>query len=555
MKFDGTSNRIRMNYNWRTIILVSLITLIFCFQQASQLAVTPIGEGMDFYGHWSYIMFFQHQGRWPSPGELAVPRSVVELQERMPAPDNTSGGKYHQWAGMTPAQREAIKRQLQYHDKDTQYVSANYEAQQPPLYYWLASMIYSPIKNIPLNLQRYILAIVSIIVAALAFPAIYSIFRTLLTRSQSLMLLLTIAWFPNLMPFLGRVTNDSLAFTLITYAVWTCTRQPQRMRYTVLTGILLVLCFFTKTYALAIAPAFVLISALDFRGKRFPLLRWKNLAVIIIILSFGALALFFLNYIITGHIILLTEAMETAAVPLLQKITAVFSISPVWFFGGLTRGFLWCGYWSFVSPRLLHLFPLILPVLLAAYRPIAMIRQGTFLCLDKLWGHYAIIIFFVFGMLWHATMFSLHAGLVKETIYSGNEGWYMNVLIPSVFLCIFFPAKTRLKTHGNLYNHFLVVIVFLTMLWNVVARMVMYNYWSGQMTIAQKFGSQYWIELLDGFFHKQSYRAWLSLPGIIHPVFLTSVIFFLVALVLSYVLIAFISGERRRKAKLGAPLF
>jgi len=517
-----------------SLTIIFSCSLVYFLLQISQIAVTPIGEGLDFYAHWSYIMFLSDQGRPPLPQEKSIPEHIVKIQEYLPGPDFGNSRKYRHWAELTPEDKNGIKKKYMQPAKKLHYTETNHQAQHPPLYYRLAGNIYRLTKQHTFDFQRYIMSLFSVIITAAAIPAVYGIFRTLFTRRQSLMLLLCFAWYPNLMPFLGRVTNDSLAFTLITYAVWAALQRPQRLPHSVICGISLVLCFFTKTYGLALAPACLACSAIDFNGKVIPHVRWKNFIILSAILGIGAMGLFAFNYINTGYIIVLTESRGTAGISLLQKLNGIFHISPIWFLAGLAKGFLWCGYWSFVSPGAIYYTPLLAPIIVLIYKPISMIRNGTFLNTGRLWMHYLLLSFFMLGMLWHANLFTLRANLLHQTIHSGNEGWYMNVILPSVITCIFYLIKNRFN---NLqFERILIGSLFLTMLWNLIARLAMYSFWTGQVSITGRLRAVDWHEAFNVLSAK-SYQSWLSCPGIMHPIWLTSIIPGVTAAIISFIIV------------------
>ncbi len=88
---------------------VGLVCLVFLLSQISALSVTPIGEGMDVYGHLAYIDFFASRNRAPAPDELSMADWIVALQQDMPGPDfSTTATRYRRWAGLGAEEQRLV---------------------------------------------------------------------------------------------------------------------------------------------------------------------------------------------------------------------------------------------------------------------------------------------------------------------------------------------------------------------------------------------------------------------------------------------------------------
>src|SRR6266567_3130379 len=100
-----------------------MIVAVFVFQQAAQLAMTPLNEGMDFLGHLAYISFVTHHARPPSPDEPSLPAWIDSEFVGLPGPDFTDGSKYQAWAQLSAEQRHlTLITAVQPQSTDVNYV-------------------------------------------------------------------------------------------------------------------------------------------------------------------------------------------------------------------------------------------------------------------------------------------------------------------------------------------------------------------------------------------------------------------------------------------------
>lgn len=489
---------------------------IFLLHQAAQVALTPIGEGMDGFGHWAYLEFIRNEGRAPTPEEPSVPDWLRRLPALVPGPDTSEGVRYAEWAGLPPDARSARRAAVDALPAVAggAYEGPNYEAQQPPLYYAIAGALDGLSRSAGVEARHRRLCLISLLLVVLAFPAVYGILTTTMERRAAALALLSFAWAPNLMPFIGRPTNDALALPLLAWAVWAALRRPMSARAASLCGCLLVAGFFTKTYCLPVAAACGLMVAIDAGGTagRMPQIRWRPALAFGIVTGAGALALFIGNAVTTGHILLLTEMRDTAALPLAERVAAMLRVPPVWFLGGLAKGLAWCGYWSAVSPGAWWYGLWGAPGVLFLLQLRRARRRGGVLALRMLWGHYALLAFFGLGMLWHASQFALRAQLAGETVYSGNEGWYLSVLIPSMLAI--YGAWVGIRFDAIAGRRWWAGVCVLTMGLNLTARVAVWAFWTGAAPVAGRLRAIDWTAALAALGSERTRAAWLSCPGV-----------------------------------------
>jgi asparagine N-glycosylation enzyme membrane subunit Stt3 len=114
----------------------------------------------------------------------------------------------------------------------------NYQAQHPPLYYRLVAPLYGWTSDLSLDWQNFILSLFSLLLAALAIPAIYLIFEQVFGTRGGVLAALLVIWLPNYMPFLGRITNDCLSFPLISWSIYLLVRRDRHIRHQIVASIL-----------------------------------------------------------------------------------------------------------------------------------------------------------------------------------------------------------------------------------------------------------------------------------------------------------------------------
>jgi hypothetical protein len=432
----------------------------------------------------------------------------------------------------------------------TEFSQPNYQTQHPPLYYWILSPIYRWVSRAPLDRQNLVLSLFSVFLAALAVPAVYLIFEQSFGSRAGLMATLMVVWLPNYMPFLGRMTNDSLSFPLFSWAIYLLVRENNKLRHRLGAAILIGIALFVKSYSLILIPLAVLVSWNLIGSGKSVNSRLRAAALPTLILAFSTASLFFLNWNLSGSALLLTEVRATAQAPLIQKITGMFCLDPVWFYlNGLIRLFWWSGFWSMVSPGLYYYAPLAIFGAVAAY---GIFFKG--LWRDRLFWrealpHLVVIFAFVTGMAWHASLFEIaNSGLSGGP--SGNEGWYLLVIAPSIFFVLLLPIKWAMPEAGRI--RLLQFFVSGMILWNLLGRLSSYMYWSGRVRIHHFIRGMDLKDTLTAVFDINSWKAWLSLPGIIHPVWLNSLLPLLIALVGTIYLISAGVYERKETQLPGA---
>ena len=186
-----------------------LIWLCFVVRGSFYAAALPLWEGFDEYSHYARIELLATEGRDP-PRTAAVPADVADSLSRVPA---KNGGMTFDEFWTLPAQQ-----------RQRPYPAASatvYEAQQPPLFYWLAAAIYKLTPGISMASHVLVTRLFCLLSASLCIPFGYLIaLRVLPTSNLALQATLLIAAMPVSTFTATHVANEGLAIALGTIVVW-----------------------------------------------------------------------------------------------------------------------------------------------------------------------------------------------------------------------------------------------------------------------------------------------------------------------------------------------
>ncbi len=294
----------------------------------------PLWEGWDEHAHFAWLQHWIDKGTLPR-AEDAISREIDESMRLAPLPHELDwiGPPYlihEKWWALNPPERDdrimrlrSLSPALAHERAEHPFVL--YEAQQPPLYYWAASIPLRLMQSRPIASRVLLVRLFGMLIAALVIPLTW-----LASRSVYAVALLAIA--PGLAIDVSRVANDTLAIPLTALLVWLLIR---RKRNWWLVGIALGAGLLTKAYLLALIPA----VAICWERKQ-----WRRLGLAL--LAAVSIAGWWygrnveLGYSLTGwhQQVPLTRAL--ADVPRINWLAAA-QVS--------AKSFLWFGGWSFLS--------------------------------------------------------------------------------------------------------------------------------------------------------------------------------------------------------------
>ena len=319
---------------------VWILWLLFLVRGAFYCSLLPLWEGWDEYAH---VAFIQH---WITAGTLPRPTDGIsrELDESMrlgplPAELRWIGPPYlthEQWWRLGEAERAQRRNALRtlppaWAGQPALHKFDSYEAQQPPLYYWLLSIPARAAAGWPLEERVRLLRWLSVLLASLTLPFTWLAARETLPEKLRLIPVALLAVAPGFAIDVSRVANDALLIPAAAAFLWLLARR----RASAATGVALGIAILAKASGLALFPAIVL---LWFRKAR------RELAAAVVIgLAIG-------GWWYAGNLL----AGRSMTGWILDKgLTATFQgIRQINWLSALdveAKTFLWFGGWSFLT--------------------------------------------------------------------------------------------------------------------------------------------------------------------------------------------------------------
>lgn len=430
-----------------------LIWVCFLLRGVFYASLLPLWEGFDEYSHVAFLQFLAHRTDLPDPKQTRLSREVEESLALVPLPwthrHRTAPYVVHDTYWLLPAdERERRQAELLSLPRGWAQVSAEtgprlWEAQQPPLYYWLFAWPLRLLEPTSLPTRVFLLRYLNVLLASLVIPIGFLVARRVFgDDAPALGALALLTAMPELMINLGRVSNEGLAIVLFTSLVLASLRfaeEPAARFRGLWLGVLLGLGLLTKAYFLAAVPAVVVVLAWALWRKPVERRRGALQA------AWGLGGAFLLagwwyarNLLHTGSVAGIPEEAplrDTSWWTLAQQVLAVDWRNAL---DSILGSHIWIGGWSFLQVRawIYHLFELL--VLLAA---LGLAALGW-----RLWRRGAegvpwigrvedtVVLGAFYGFFWlalacHAFLLFTYRGLSTST------GWYLYaVVVPEVVL-------------------------------------------------------------------------------------------------------------------------
>jgi hypothetical protein len=406
-----------MRTDWRAAAIWACLAARLAFYSA----MLPLWEGVDEWAHFAVAQRTALSGELLTSRERPIPRNIEASLGLVPLPwdlrrfdaPSVTHDAWWQLPERERRQRAAALRAMPpaWALQDGSGAFSNYEAQQPPLYYWTVAPWLWLMRGRTLAAQVLAIRWLSALLASLVAPLVYAIGRELFEdRWMALGCAAVVAVMPGFASAVARVGNDALAAPLYAALIWAGLRLARRPSAGAVcaTGILLGLGLLTKAYFLtAIVPALALI--LWSGGKRLGWWRLFGCALPLLIAGWWYLR----NLLATGTVAGLGESVA------LQRTdpAAVLRLAPSvpWWrtIDAILFSHIYCGGWSWLTVRswMYHLFYAILA--LAAIGLWRWLRQPGIRWL------LAIYLFFWAGELWHAALLFATHGV------PASMGWYL----------------------------------------------------------------------------------------------------------------------------------
>jgi hypothetical protein len=274
------------------------IWLAFLAHGALYCQLIPIWEGFDEWSHYAFVEHLRLHGRLPLVTD-----------------------------GITEEIRHSVQSARFRHEAADPMTL--YEAQQPPLYYWILSIPNRLLISADIRTRVNRLRWFSVLIASLAIPlawfAALSLFHS---RAVALCVCALIAAMPGLMIDIARIGNESLAVALASWIVLLLLRKNSPTL-----GFAVGLALLTKAYFLILVPVLI------FRR------RFTALGVALALSGWWYWRTFRLTGTLTG------EIMDMTASRMGSRLTAISKVNWLKVLDGALWTHIWTGAWSFLTVR------------------------------------------------------------------------------------------------------------------------------------------------------------------------------------------------------------
>lgn len=311
----------------------------------------PLWEGFDEWAHFARI----EQGSFPHaqdpvPGDVEsslelAPLSAAATEGRL---GRTAHDQYWRLLPQERARRESQLRGLRPGAPASPAAPRQYEAQQPPLYYWMAAPVYAPLRNLPLPGRVLALRLFGVALASLAIPLAYAMARRAVpSRRLALLVPVLLACLPGFYIDVCRVGNDGAALVAgaaVSLCALRASGRTAGWREWLLLGLALGAALLTKTYALTLLP-------LPWLAAMRPPRRWKQAAASLAIAAVAAGWWYVRLWAATGT--LAGEQIEVAAAHFgtAARLRTVFAVDWLAVLDAAAFSHIWVGGWSFLVVR------------------------------------------------------------------------------------------------------------------------------------------------------------------------------------------------------------
>lgn len=350
---------------------VILLAIWCCFSARALFycGTIPVWEGYDEYAHFALVQYVAiHHGRFPLDATPpAISRAVAESRRLTPAPwlirDANSGIlSYEDYFSLPTSEQTARRRRLEelpveWARQESFPRESLYEAQQPPLYYWILAPFYGLFERLSLPAMVWLLRSLTILIASLAVPFGFLAARQVF-RGQDAMALgvaIVVASFPELFIVIAHVSNEGLSVATGSLFVLLALRileQTPSVGRGVWLGVALGAALLSKAYFLALLPlaATVLCYAWFRNVERRSLAVWQALAALAT--AFALSAWWYVhNFVGTGSLTGQFEDAQAIANHDVSLVRALFEIHWAKLFDFIATSHIWLGTWSFLSVR------------------------------------------------------------------------------------------------------------------------------------------------------------------------------------------------------------
>ncbi len=397
-----------------------LIWACFVLRGSFYACALPLWEGFDEYAHFARVEYLATEGREPSR-TTPLPQDVAETLARVPA--KNGGMSYDEYWKLAPEAR---------HGRVPPGSAEIYEAQQPPLFYWLAAALCRITGTSSLASHVVVIRVFCVLLASLSIPFGFRIALRVLGQSNlALGAAALIASMPVLTFTATHVANDGLAIGLGTILVWSVLERRRAALPFILGAALL-----TKGYFLAfLAPIVLLLFNRD--ARRLAAIALSGAAVIA---GWWYWQTWAATGSLTGNVILVHPGLAQMARTILR-----FPILKAVDFSWIT--FLWTGNWSFLVVRAWMYRAIGVLCVVAMAGVVSLVRKRN--------AGVALLSAFVFFFALAIAYFAV--GTLAASGFAGAYGWYACCLVAPIAVLLLAGLRTAMPRFKALAGPILVI--------------------------------------------------------------------------------------------------
>lgn len=342
----------------RSSRLLFALWLCFALRLVFYAAVYPIWEGLDEWGHMAYVDHLRQTGKSPAAeapvsGEIAASLSLVPLAPHLPGYVGTGISHEEYWrlpADERAGRQRAVAELRLSLPPQPQLRAVNYQAQHPPLAYWLLEALDAALGFEDLPSRVFALRMALVAFASLCLPLLWMLSqRVFVNPSLSVAACLALAAMPNFAVYVARVSNDGIAVTLMAVAMVVFVSHTGRwhpLAMSAIAGVVAGVAALSKAYGILLIPVFALaVCVLKPTRWRDALQRFALfLAVFLVIAGWWFVPTFLATGTLSGEAL----DVEAAAIPLAERLPNLFRVDwwEAWKYG--TSSHIWIGGWSFL---------------------------------------------------------------------------------------------------------------------------------------------------------------------------------------------------------------
>jgi hypothetical protein len=443
-----------MRVDWRVVGIWACFVARLGFYSS----MLPLWEGYDEWAHFSVVRHMAVSHEALVERDAPVPRDVdaslqlapVPWEMRYLPPPWLTQDSYWSLPAEMRARREAAFRTMPraWSREAGDGGFRAYEALQPPLYYWMMTPAERLLGGSSLAVQVMTLRWLSVLLASLAIPLVFSVGRMVLDEPLALGSAAIVALMPGVALDVARVGNDGLSMVLFSLLAWLAVRMAVRgwdLWLSIGLGLTLGLGLLTKAYFLTAIPAFALLwlwELLGVRGSNRSLTvaarnreggNREGGRAVTVLHGFLAAAIgaamagwwYLRNLQLTGTLSGLSESVMIGHAGPVAMLRQAVSINWAKAIDAILFSHLYFGGWSSLTVRswMYHVFYLV--ILVAAVGLVWKARTRETGALGVLYGA------FWAGQCYNVVLLYMSKGL------AGSMGWYLDAVVAAeVVLCV-----------------------------------------------------------------------------------------------------------------------